>query len=158
MAAHRIGLILGLFALLVYIGASTDGYFAAAEKNKQIKSSNLSTITMETVEQYVKQGKTVLVTVDADWCLTCRYNEIMTLKNPMIVQSLKTHDVVVLNVDWTISSRETVEFMKTFGRSGLPFYALFSPLVPDGLILPEILNEHDLGQLIDNMSLIRLNS
>lgn len=158
MAAHRIGLILGLFALFVYIGASTDGYFAAAEKNKQIKSRNLAAVTMETVEQYVKQGKTVLVTVDADWCLTCRYNEIMTLKNPMIVQSLKTHDVVVLNVDWTISSRETVDFMKTFGRSGLPFYALFSPLVPDGLILPEILNEHDLGQLIDNMSLIRLNS
>ena len=43
-------------------------------------------------------------------------------------------------------------------RSGLPFYVLFSPLVPDGMVLPEILSEQELKLLIDNMSLFRPNS
>ncbi len=101
----------------------------------------------------MRQGKTVIVAVDADWCLTCRYNDVMVFKNPAVVQKLKSHQVAVINIDWTIGNPETAEFMKKYGRSGLPFYILFSPLVPDGMVLPELLNEQELNQLIDNMSL-----
>ena len=32
------------------------------------------------INAYVRQGKTVIVAVDADWCLTCRYNDVMVFK------------------------------------------------------------------------------
>ena len=86
------------------------------------------------------------------------FNDIMVFENPAVKQKIKNRGVVMLNVDWTVSNSETAEFMKKFGRSGLPFYVLFSPLVPDGMVLPEILSEQELKLLIDNMSLFRPNS
>ncbi len=157
-AADRMGLIFAVCAFLVFAGASVDNHYAAARKEEQIRRDNLASITMEKVGQYVREGKTVIVTVSADWCLTCRFNDIMVFENPAIKQKIQNRGVVMLNVDWTVSNSETAEFMKKFGRSGLPFYVLFSPLVPDGMVLPEILSEQELKLLIDNMSLFRPNS
>ena len=157
-AADRMGLIFAVCAFLVFAGASVDNHYAAARKEEQIRRDNLASITMEKVGQYVREGKTVIVTVSADWCLTCRFNDIMVFENPAIKQKIQNRGVVMLNVDWTVSNSETAEFMKKFGRSGLPFYVLFSPLVPDGMMLPEILSEQELKLLIDNMSLFRPNS
>ncbi|OLA81592.1 MAG: hypothetical protein BHW58_04485 [Azospirillum sp. 51_20] len=141
-----------------YDWAALAAEYAAARKEEQIRRDNLASITMEKVGQYVREGKTVIVTVSADWCLTCRFNDIMVFENPAIKQKIQNRGVVMLNVDWTVSNSETAEFMKKFGRSGLPFYVLFSPLVPDGMVLPEILSEQELKLLIDNMSLFRPNS
>ena len=152
------GLIFAVCAFLVFAGASVDNHYAAARKEEQIRRDNLASITMEKVGQYVREGKTVIVTVSADWCLTCRFNDIMVFENPAIKQKIQNRGVVMLNVDWTVSNSETAEFMKKFGRSGLPFYVLFSPLVPDGMMLPGILSEQELKLLIDNMSLFRPNS
>lgn len=157
-AADRMGQIFAVCAFLVFACASVDNHYAAARKEEQIRRDNLASITMEKVGQYVREGKTVIVTVSADWCLTCRFNDIMVFENPAIKQKIKNRGVVMLNVDWTVSNSETAEFMKKFGRSGLPFYVLFSPLVPDGMVLPEILSEQELKLLIDNMSLFRPNS
>lgn len=157
-AAARMGLIFAACAFAVFAGASVDSSFAAARKEEQIRRDSLASITMEKVGQYVREGKTVIVTVNADWCLTCRYNDIMVFENPAVKQKIQNRGVVMLNIDWTVSNSETVEFMKKFGRSGLPFYVLFSPLVPDGMVLPEILSEQELNLLIDNMSLFRTNS
>ena len=38
---------------------------------------------------------------------------------------------------------DTPEFMKKYGRSGVPFYVLFSPKLANGMVLPEILTEKD---------------
>lgn len=157
-AARKMGLMFGICALLVYVGTSVDNHYAAKNKENQIRQSRAASTNAESINQYVKQGKTVIVSINADWCLTCRYNNIMVFDNPSVKQKIQNRDVVMLNLDWTISNKETVAFMKKFGRSGVPFYALFSPLVPDGMVLPEILSEQKLNRLIDNMSLFKTNS
>ena len=81
----------------------------------------------------------------------------MVLDNPSFIQKIKNHGVVVLNIDWTIRNKDTLKFMKKYGRSGLHFYIVFSPLIPDGLILPEILSEHELNSILDNISVTPLN-
>ncbi len=144
-------------ALLIFAGATVDNHFAAARQLESTKKSHLSSVAADTIERKLKEGKTILVIVDADWCLTCRYNDIMVFNNPVVIQNIKNRGVEVFNIDWTIRNEETVEFMKKYGRSGLPFYILFSPLIPDGMVLPEILNEQTLNQLIDNISLYKTN-
>ncbi len=140
-------------ALAVFIIAASDGYMAAGRKLEEIAKTRLSHTDASEIDDYVRRGKTVLVTVGADWCLTCRYNDLMVFKNPDVINNIKSRGVVVLNIDWTIRNADTLRFMKKYGRSGLPFYILFTPLVPDGLILPEILTERELNLLIDNLSL-----
>ena len=144
-------------ALLTFAGAAIDNHFAAARQLERTEKSHLSSVAADTIERKLKEGKTVLVIVGADWCLACRYNDIMVFNNPAVIQNIKKRGVEVFNIDWTIRNEETVEFMKKYGRSGLPFYILFSPLVPDGMVLPEILDEQTLNQLIDNISLFKTN-
>ncbi len=144
-------------AFLVFTIASIDGCYAAKKNINDIKKNHLADINNDEIDKYLNQGKTVLVTIGADWCLTCRYNDIMVLDNPSFIQKIKNHGVVVLNIDWTIRNKDTLKFMKKYGRSGLPFYIVFSPLIPDGLILPEILSEHELNSILDNISVTPLN-
>ncbi len=153
LAVRRFNAFFAALAVLLFIGASVDGYYAGRRHHKQNQNTASVSVINRQIDAYVQQGKTVIVAVDADWCLTCRYNDVMVFKNPAVVQKLKSHKVAVINIDWTIGNPETAEFMKKYGRSGLPFYILFSPLVPDGMVLPELLNEQELNQLIDNMSL-----
>lgn len=72
-----------------FAGASVDNHYAAARKEEQIRRDNLASITMEKVGQYVREGKTVIVTVSADWCLTCRFNDIMVLKTRQLNKNPK---------------------------------------------------------------------
>ena len=152
-AARLLASIFAGASLLLFAGAVADGHFAAERRLNKIEETRLSSTGDKEIESYLKKGKTVLVTVGADWCLTCRYNDIMVFANPAVINNIKSRGVVVLNIDWTIRNADTLRFMKKYGRSGLPFYILFTPLVPDGLILPEILTERELNLLIDNLSL-----
>lgn len=42
--------------------------------------------------------------------------------------------------------------MKKFGRQGLPFYVVFSPMVPDGMVMPEVLSERTLSKILRSIS------
>ena len=66
----------------------------------------------------------------------------------MIKEYLRRHSVVTVDIDWTGYNPRVLEFMEKFGRKGLPFYVIFSPKVPDGLVLPEILTEKDLRDIL----------
>ena len=46
----------------------------------------------------------------------------------------KNNNVVVIDVDWTEYQPQVLKFMQKFGRSGLPFYVLFSKRYPDGTV------------------------
>lgn len=41
--------------------------------------------------------------------------------------------------------------MEEYGRKGLPFYVIYSRKVPNGMVLPEILNEQELIEIIKNI-------
>jgi hypothetical protein len=42
--------------------------------------------------------------------------------------------------------------MKKYHRSNLPFNILFTPLAPDGVILPDISDEYKVKNLISNFA------
>lgn len=58
----------------------------------------------------------------------------------------------MIEVDWTSYNPEVLAFMKKFGRQGLPFYVVFSPMVPDGMVMPEVLSERTLSKILRSIS------
>ena len=62
------------------------------------------------------------------------------------------HKVKFIEIDWTNYDKDVLAFMKQFGRSGLPFYIIFSRTVPDGMVLPEILTDEALSGIIRGFS------
>ncbi len=96
--------------------------------------------SIEALEESVNAGKTVLVDCTASWCLTCQVNESAVLNNKSVIERLKKMDAVLLRADWTNQDHSVTQFLRKFGRSGVPMYVIFPAKSPDKpILLPEIL-------------------
>ena len=87
----------------------------------------------------VARGQVVFVDVTASWCLTCQVNERLVLGQPDIRASLGADDVVAMRADWTRPDPAIADFLKRYGRYGIPFNVVYGPGAPDGLPLSEVL-------------------
>ncbi|MBO7555947.1 MAG: thioredoxin family protein [Alphaproteobacteria bacterium] len=149
----RIKIFLLVIVGVLFITSLIDGKMAYIRHYEKVQSTIEAGTALEKIDQYVKNGKTVLVSVGADWCLTCHYNNFTTLNLPTFQAAMQSLGVESINIDWTNYDKEVLAFMKKHQRSGLPFYVLFSPLAPDGVVLPEVLEEYELERIIKNFSI-----
>ena len=78
------------------------------------------------LEAELAQGRTVLVDFTADWCLTCKRNEIQVLNTPPIESVVQSNRVVTLKADWTRFSPEVTNALHALGSDSIPIYAVFS--------------------------------
>ena len=101
------------------------------------------------INQEVKAQYKVLIKVGADWCLTCKYNDNFVFDVQSMKDAFENYKVHLVEVDWTNYQPQVLDFMQEYGRRGLPFYILFSPTFPDGIVLPEMLNTDDLYRFIE---------
>ncbi len=96
----------------------------------------------------VKRGQKILVKVEADWCLPCRYNNLIVFNQTPIKDKLEAYDVRVIAVD-IIKYREKLQnFLSKFAFKSLPLYVWFSPQYPEGLVLPQEIKSEDITELI----------
>ena len=140
-----------LLAAVVFAMAMVDisSNFYQTQK-APLSSSSSDKIDFQKIQNYLDEGKTVLLKVDARWCLTCKFNDFTVLNTDYIQDKLKRHNIVLLSVDWSSYNSEVLDFMKKYGRSGVPFYVLFSPKLSQGIVLPEILTEKDFSSFLDD--------
>jgi suppressor for copper-sensitivity B len=87
----------------------------------------------------VRDGHVVFVDVTADWCLTCKVNERLVLAAPSVAARLASAKTVAMRADWTRPSDAIAAYLRSFGRYGIPFYAVYGPAAPQGLPLSEII-------------------
>ena len=88
----------------------------------------------------VAQGRTVIIDVTADWCITCLANKTLVLDRPEMQQAFVTGDVVTMRADWTRPDEAISRYLAKFGRYGIPFNAVYGPRAPEGILLPELLS------------------
>lgn len=144
--------IISLLVLIVVIGAMLDAGYYYRHRRRYVETTAMSKmVSPETVNSYLQEGKIVLVRIGADWCLTCVYNDVAVFKTPTIDEFLEANNVKRIDVDWTRYNPEVLDFMEQYGRRGLPFYIVFSPRIPDGIVLPEIISDRDFRELIENL-------
>ncbi|BAM88173.1 putative suppressor for copper-sensitivity B [Bradyrhizobium oligotrophicum S58] len=101
----------------------------------------------------VRAGHTVFVDIGASWCVTCKVNEKLVLDSTA-VRSRLTSGVVAVKADWTSPSDAIASYLRSFGRYGLPFNAVFGPGAPAGIVLPELLTSQTVIDAIDTASTI----
>ncbi|MGF1725576.1 thioredoxin family protein [Photobacterium nomapromontoriensis] len=105
-------------------------------------------LNVEAIDQYVTSGKTVVVDVTADWCITCKVNKVSVLLQDPIYTKLAQDNVVLMRGDWTKPSDYVTGFLRANGRFGVPFNIVYGPNAPTGIPLPVILtNEQVLSAM-----------
>jgi suppressor for copper-sensitivity B len=97
----------------------------------------------------VADGKTVVVDVTADWCLTCKANKKFVLEQEDVEEALSADNILRLQADWTHHDEKIAAYLKSFGRYGIPFNVVYGPGAPGGIALPELLTRQVLLDAID---------
>ncbi|MBI1220808.1 MAG: copper-binding protein [Rhodobacteraceae bacterium] len=92
------------------------------------------------IARLVSTGKVVFVDVTADWCLTCKANKTLVLDREPVRSALMAPGVVPMLADWTRPNEAITSYLKSFGRYGIPFNAVYGPGAPGGIVLPELLS------------------
>ncbi|NND40204.1 MAG: thiol:disulfide interchange protein [Pseudomonadales bacterium] len=85
-------------------------------------------------------GKTVLVNMTADWCITCKVNERVALSRDEVKRALARPDVEYLVGDWTNSDPAISRYLESFKRNGVPLYIVYKP-GRAAQMLPQVLTQ-----------------
>ncbi|WP_417828482.1 protein-disulfide reductase DsbD family protein [Thalassospira sp.] len=104
----------------------------------------------ETIDSLVAEGKTVLVDVTAEWCVTCQVNKKLVLEKPNISAALAEDNIILMQADWTRPDQKIADYLASYGRFGIPFNAVFGPESPDGIILSELLSENEVLKALED--------
>lgn len=108
-------------------------------------------LDLSQIAEEVRNGHIVLVNIGASWCLTCTYNDYLVYGNISIKKLMQQYNIKMINIDWTNYSEDILQFMERFGRVGIPFSILFSPNIPEGMVLPEIMTERELSEILRSL-------
>ena len=84
-------------------------------------------------------GRPVFVYFTADWCLTCKANERIAIRDKRVREAFEDADVAVYVADWTDGNDVITRFLEERGRAAVPVYLWYAPDSEDVEELPQIL-------------------
>jgi thiol:disulfide interchange protein len=94
------------------------------------------------------EKKPILVDLTAAWCITCKVNEKIVLSDPGVQKAIHDTGTVYMVGDWTHQDKSISDYLRQFGRSGVPLYVYYGPHSTNPIVLPQILNRHELINLL----------
>ncbi|MDR3151437.1 MAG: thioredoxin family protein [Holosporaceae bacterium] len=98
------------------------------------------------------KNRPVILSISADWCLTCHYNKLRLLNDSDVQKLIKEKNILFIEIDLTERGDEWTAFIRLHGRSGIPFMMIYGPRFPQGRLLPEIPSVHQLLEAINSAS------
>jgi thiol:disulfide interchange protein len=99
------------------------------------------------LSQLRAQHRPVFVFVTADWCLTCKVNEMGAMSAADVARTFRERGVVVMEADWTRNDPAITRFLATNGRAGVPLYLWYPPSGLAAESLPQLLTAASLVRL-----------
>ena len=101
------------------------------------------------ISELVGEGKVVFVDVTARWCLTCQANKRLVLDQAQVRGALSGPGTVAMTADWTRPDPIIAAYLKSYGRYGIPFNAVYGPRAPQGIALSELLTPGEVLSAIE---------
>lgn len=133
-----------LVLLAAFGGYQLHGLLQASPAPRTETAIRWQPLSEAAIAQAVADGKRVFVDISADWCVTCKVNEIRVLNQPEIIAALNAPDVVALRGDWSQPSDAIAAFLQKRNRFAIPFNEVYGPGQAVGEILPPLLDKKTL--------------
>lgn len=143
-----------ILVAIAVLSAIAGGYFGIqanpvnAQPNKpnpSVNSKNWEPYTEARLQSLLTQGKPVFLNFTAAWCISCLANERVTLSNSQVITAFRDSGITYLKGDWTNQDVQITQFLKAFGRSGVPLYVSYparkdKTMAVNPVVLPQILS------------------
>ncbi len=94
---------------------------------------------LQEIDRLVQQKNVVFVDVTADWCITCKVNKLAVVEQGEVAAHLTQPGIVAMKADWTKPDEAITQYLKGFGKYGIPFNVVYGPGAPQGIVLSEVL-------------------
>jgi thiol:disulfide interchange protein DsbD len=85
------------------------------------------------------EGRPVFVNLTAAWCVSCKVNEQVALRDATVLAGFAEHRVASLTGDWTNGDAAITALLRAHGRDGVPLYLLYPAGGGAPLVLPQVL-------------------
>jgi len=101
------------------------------------------------IQPLVQQNKIVIINITADWCLTCKFNEIMVFNSKEVIALIKKSDIIAMRGDLTKANKKILDFIKSHNRQAIPFTIIYSKKYPQGILTSELITKVGFLKLIN---------
>lgn len=143
-------IIFSFLAALTFVVPSQLSHLNKMMEEKQ--QEHWTKFDQSKIEGLVKEGKTVVVDITADWCISCKANKLLVLNSKEVREKLSQSNIVAMRGDLTKPDEEIFNFLKKYNRYGIPFNIVFGPGAKDGILTSELLSKDALILAIDKAS------
>ena len=128
---------------LIWLGKLLLNHYVDFGENKKIENSSKlwEDFNINKLENYLKNNEKVFLDFTAEWCINCKINKKLVLEDQEVKNFLIDSNIILIRADWTFPDQEILDFLKKYGRYGIPFNIFFSDNHPDGHLFSEILNK-----------------
>ena len=136
------------FTLIIFCNTLPFSVSTNFQKLENYYKSNWQNFNKNDISALIDLNQIALVTVTADWCVTCQLNKFWVLESISTTRLMKKHSVHGFIADITKENKEGSLFLQKNGASGIPFTIIYGPKNKKGIVLPVLLGYKELEEAI----------
>lgn len=103
--------------------------------------------TTERLEELRADDRRVFVYFSADWCITCKVNERISLYSDTNRTLAADRNIAILKGDWTNRNEMIAKVLASHNRMGVPLYLYYPRGADTPIVLPEILTPNSITDI-----------
>jgi len=100
----------------------------------------------EVLQELILQDKKIFIDVTADWCITCKFNQIRSFGTNEIIEFFNINEIYYVKADWTHYDDKITSLLAKYNRSGIPLYIYINQ--GKVTILPQLLSRTDIVEMV----------
>lgn len=114
------------------------------QKLNNYYKDNWKNYNSDYISSLIEANELVLISVTADWCVTCQVNKFLVLDRVKTINLMKKYNVHGFIADITSENKEISEFLKINDVSGIPFTIIYGRKNKKGIVLPVLFDYKEL--------------
>ncbi|MEH0831105.1 protein-disulfide reductase DsbD family protein [Anaplasma bovis] len=142
------------FAKIVFVTAVCSISIASSLYVGKFHAANSQRVdviafSQDKLQELLDRKENVFVAVGAEWCLTCKTNEVV-ISSGSIQNIFSAHNVIYMKADWTSMDEKIANYLSSFGSTSIPFYVLYVKGTPLGKdLIPQIFTADKLAEILE---------